>query len=407
MSARYVNIALEPSGHSLDLSFDLENVGSSPWRAEGDLCVGWQLIDAETRVFLDEGDWQRAEHPIAPGASHRFRVRIQLPEENGRYHAYVSPRNEEFGWFYATRWPFLLVEATVRAGTIENPGAEVVTTSHLSLRALPKNLRIAFLEPWRTIRNHHRLISSLVRREIVTRYRGSLGDVAWTVIHPLLLMLTYFFVFGIVLQARFGQDPSRAGFVLYFLAGMLPWLPASEAIARSATVILENRNFVKKLVFPVETLPLNLSVTGLVTEAFALLIFLALLLVTRGAIPPTLAWLPVLLVPQWLLTAGICWLLAALGVFFRDLGQILGFALTLWFFLTPICYPEASLPSGAAALLQWNPMFVLVRAYRAILLEASAPALGPLVALWAAAIGIFLTGHAAFWKLRRLFADVI
>jgi lipopolysaccharide transport system permease protein len=114
-----------------------------------------------------------------------------------------------------------------------------------------------------------------------------------------------------------------------------------------------------------------------------------------------------LLVPQVLFTAGVCWFLGALGVFVRDLGQVIGFLLTLWFFLTPICYPEASLPAAALPLLAKNPMFVLVRGYRAIFLEGQAPVWGSLWKLWIAAAAVFILGHAWFYKLRRSFADII
>jgi lipopolysaccharide transport system permease protein len=265
----------------------------------------------------------------------------------------------------------------------------------------------AFTYPFLTIWRNRRLIRSMVRRDILGRYRGSIGGVFWTVLNPLLLMLTYIFVFSVVLRARFAGDPSRSGFVLYFLAGMLPWLPFSEAAGRAPTVMMEHRNFVKKLVFPLETLPVNLTVAGLVTQAFALGLFLVLLVVERGAPSPALVWLPALLVPQVLLTLGVCWFLAALGVYVRDLGQINGFLLTLWFFLTPICYPEASLPAEALGILSNNPLFVLVRGYRAILLEGHAPALAPLAKLWLLSAAVSILGHAWFYKLKNTFADVI
>jgi lipopolysaccharide transport system permease protein len=248
---------------------------------------------------------------------------------------------------------------------------------------------------------------SMARRELAARYRGSMGDVAWTILHPLLLMLTYFFVFGIVLKARLGGDDSRSGFVLYFLAGMLPWLPFSEAVGRSPSVIPEHRNFVKKLLFPVETLPVSQTVAALVTEGFALLIFLALLVAVRGAVPLTIGWLPALIVPQVLLTLGVCWFLAALGVYLRDLGQIIGFLLTLLMFLTPIFYPRESLPPWSLVVLNKSPIFVLVEGYRAALLDGRSPALVPLAGLWAVSLAVFFTGFAWFHRLRRSFADVI
>ena len=125
----------------------------------------------------------------------------------------------------------------------------------------------------------------MVRRDILSRYRGSFGGTLWTFLNPLLLMATYFFVFGVVLHTRFGSDTTRTGFVLYFLAGMLPWLAFSEAVGRSPNVILEYRTFVKKIVFPLETLPINLVISGAVTEAIGLVIFIIGLFAVRGSVP--------------------------------------------------------------------------------------------------------------------------
>jgi lipopolysaccharide transport system permease protein len=285
--------------------------------------------------------------------------------------------------------------------------SETTTLRSLRMRQLPRALRKALLLPVRSLTANRRLIWSMVRRDILARYRGSFGDVFWTVLNPLLLMLTYYFVFGVVLEARFGADPSRSGFVLYFLAGLLPWLAFSEAIGRAPSVVPEHRNFVKKLVFPVEILPVNLVVAGLVTQVFALGIFLLFLIGARGGVPWTAVWLPVLLVPQLLFTVGLAWLLAAIGVFIRDLGQVIGFLLTLWFFLTPICYPESALPAAAAEILTKNPIYVLVRGYRAVFLESRPPDLGGLLTLLVLAAVLFIAGHACFYKLRRSFADVI
>jgi lipopolysaccharide transport system permease protein len=188
---------------------------------------------------------------------------------------------------------------------------------------------------------------------------------------------------------------------------MLPWMAFSEAIGRSPTVMLEHRNFVKKMVFAIETLPLNLVAAGLVSEAIAAALFTAAILLVRGSVPPSVVWLPVIMVPQVLFTAGLAWFLSALGVFVRDLGQAIGFLLTLWFFLTPICYPEASLPAEVANALRLNPMNALVRGYRAIFLEGHAPAFGATWKLWALGLTVFVLGHAWFYKLRKSFADVI
>jgi lipopolysaccharide transport system permease protein len=256
-----------------------------------------------------------------------------LPPEHGRYRIFVSSMRENVCWHYQQGKPFLLIEAQVDEEGAHLLRSATTTMGALGRRNLLRSLGRGFKYPLAIVWRNRSLIRSMVRRDVLGRYRGSFGGVFWTLLNPLLLMTTYFFVFGIVLRARFHGDPSRAGFVLYFLCGMLPWLAFSEAAGRAPFVVLEHRNFVKKLVFPLETLPVNLTAAGLVTELFALLVFVVGLLLARGGVPATVAWLPLLLIPQLLLTLGLCWFLAALGVYVRDLGQINGFLLTLWFFL--------------------------------------------------------------------------
>ena len=381
--AHFASIQATQEGSAIRLRFRLDAPGT----------VGWQVFDPASGVFLFEGEWFEAR-------ANNVDLRLDLPGDDGPYRVQVAPIED--------RERFILIDARVANGTIEMTPPRVTSSASVRreqlLRAIPK----ALTYPLRSLRENHKLIGSMVRRDILARYRGSFGGALWTFLNPLLLMATYFFVFGIALKARFAGDTSRSGFVLYLLAGMLPWLAFSEAVGRSPYVILEHRNFVKKLVFPLETLPVNLVVSGAVTEAFGLVIFVAFLLAARGGIPAAVGWLPVLLVPQLLLTAALCWFLAALGAFVRDLGQITGFLLTLWFFLTPICYPESnSIPAAAAKILEFNPILVLVRGYRAILLEGHAPQLRPLAVLWVASFALAICGHAWFHKLRRSFADVI
>jgi lipopolysaccharide transport system permease protein len=354
--------------------------------------IGWQIYDPVSGAFLFEGEWQQLRDRKAD-------VDVELPQEDGPYRVQIAPVEQ--------RDRFIVIEARVAGGAAQISAPRVGTTGALGrervIRAIPK----AFVYPPRALWRNRKLIRSMVRRDILARYRGSFGGALWTFLNPLLLMATYAFVFGAVLKTRFGADASGTGYVLYFLAGMLPWLAFSEAVGRSPYVILEHRNFVKKLVFPLETLPPNLVISGLVTEVFGLAIFITGLLVIRHAVPASVLWLPALLIPQLLLTAGICWFLAALGIFLRDLGQIMGFILTLWFFLTPICYSESILPDGARKMLVFNPVYHLVSGYRDIFLEGHAPDLYRLAILWAASVAIAVCGHAWFHRLRRSFADVI
>ena len=217
-------------------------------------------------------------------------------------------------------------------------------------------------------------------------------------------MATYFFVFGIVLQSRFGGDQSRTGFAFYFLAGMLPWLAFSEAIGRAPSGILENRVLVKKVVFPVEILPVTHVISGLVTQSFAAAIFIVALLVFRGMFPRPSAWLPALLIPQLLFTLGLAWFLSATGVYLRDLGQMIGFVLTLWFFLTPICY---ELPPGSAAILTRIRSTSWCAGIGRFSWKAKLRRLERLGKMWMLSVSRVPRRLCWFYKLRKSFADVI
>jgi lipopolysaccharide transport system permease protein len=395
------------TGLALPVKLRIENNTAEAWRPEDGYAAGYQVFDPETGALVSEGARIPLARELAPGQETEVEVSVEFPPEPGRYRAFVSAMREHVCWYYDQGARFTVVDAEVTAKGVRLIEVGVTTLRALRRRNVARAVGRAFRYPLLSMWRNRSLIRSMVRRDILGRYRGSFGGVFWTLLNPLLLMATYFFVFGVVLRTRFGNDPSPFGFVLYFLCGMLPWLAFSEAAGRAPFVVLEYRNFVKKLVFPLETLPVNLVWAALITEVFALGVFVVLLLVSRGAVPWTVLWLPVLVVPQVLFTMGLCWFLAALGVYVRDLGQINGFLLTLWFFLTPICYPVESLPRQALPILTKNPMFVLVQAYRDVFLESRAPDPGGLWAFWTVSLVLFFAGHAWFYKLRKTFADVI
>lgn len=379
-----VTVSFDPDTRVVTAAYD--DGGGDP--------VGAQVYDPESGTFIFEGPWTTSGNSLL----------IELPPEKGIYHIYVSPIASGERWQYGEGKPFLLIKSTVENGRLLAATPQVTTLPRLRRRKRLDRLRSVATRPFEVLTKNRGLIRSLVRRDILARYRGSFGDVAWTVLHPLLLMATYFFVFGVVLRSRLGEDTSRSGYALFFLAGMLPWLAFSEAIGRSPHSIVEHRNFVKKLVFPVEVVPVVQTVAGLVTGLFATVLFVVALAVVRGAVPASVASLPLILIPQAMFTVGLAWLLSALGVFFRDLTQIMGFVLTLLFFLTPICYPESALPPAVADILTASPIYGFVRGYRQLLLEGIVPQTWM---LWAWSAAAFFGGYAVFAKLRRSFADVI
>jgi lipopolysaccharide transport system permease protein len=409
MSADYLLLCaeLDPAARKVHVEFAVRNESEETWRASEGFGIGYHVFDRETGTLIVDGARVHPEGDVKPGEPMAVIMDFELPAEDGRYQVMLSPMREGVCWYYDQGWPLLLVECAAKDGVVKLDRVRVTTNATLRRERELRAVGRAFTYPVLTIWRNRGLIRVMVRRDILGRYRGSFGGAFWTLINPLLLMLTYFFVFGVVLRSRFAGDQSRSGFALYFLAGMLPWLAFSEAAGRSPGVMLEHRNFVKKLVFAVETLPVNLVAAGLVSELFAVVLFCGFLLAVRGGVPPTVLWLPALLIPQVLFTAGVSWFLAALGVFVRDLGQVMGFVLTIWFFVTPICYPETSLPPQATVLLSKNPIYVLVRGYRAIFLEHQPPAFGALWKLWLLSIVVFVLGHAWFYKLRKSFADMI
>ncbi len=397
-------VKLDSAG--LDASCDLTNNSTEPWTIESGWALSYQLFDDRAGTLVVDGP--RTPLNLSPSQSGRFEVRIPLPPEPGHYSIRLSVMHENDAWLYEKGSPFLLIETNVSdTGAPSLAAWSIVRRSALNRRRTTRGLLRAFTLPVKAIWKNRTLVRTLVRRDVLGRYSGSFGGAFWTVLNPLLLMLTYFFVFGIVLKTKFPADPTPGGFALYYLAGFLPWLAFSEAIGRAPFTLVEHRGFIKKLVFPVEILPVNLVVAGLVTEFFGVILFAIALLLLRGHLPATALYLPLLLIPQILFTAGICWFLAALGVFVRDLAQINGFLVTIWFFITPICYAESVIPSQGAPLLTKNPIYVLVRGYRAIFLESRPPDWGSLAWLTLLSIVVFLLGHGWFYKLRKSFADII
>jgi lipopolysaccharide transport system permease protein len=400
---------LRLDGGKLLAEVEIINRSSETWLPENGWAAGYHLFDEPTGTLVVDGE--RIPLLLAPSESRVLRVEVALPPEPGEYNVYISAMREHVAWFYNEGWPFLLIDILVdEAGQPKLMGWRIADKRSVARRRVKRGILRSFSLPIESIWRNRNLIRTLVRRDVLSRYSGSFGGAFWAVLNPLMLMLTYFFVFGLVLKSRFGEDTSRSGYAIYFLAGMLPWLAFSEAVGRSPFIMVEHRGFIKKLVFPVETLPVNLVASGLVTEFFGVILFAMALLLVRGRVPLTVLYLPALVIPQILLTSGICWFLAALGVFVRDLAQINGYILTVWFFITPICYAESNLnalPPVALRILMKNPILVLVRGYRSILLESRAPDWTAVAWLTAFSVLVFLLGHAWFYKLRKSFADII
>jgi lipopolysaccharide transport system permease protein len=275
--------------------------------------------------------------------------------------------------------------------------------AHRPFPAGPSSLFAGF---WR----ERRLIGQLIRREVLGRYRGSMMGVAWSFLHPILMLAVYTFVFSVVFEAKWpgmleGQSKSR--FALLLFIGVIAHGLLAEAITKAPALIVGNANYVKKVVFPLETLGWSLVGSAAFHAGISLLILLGAKWLLEGWVPLTAWWLPVILLPLVFFALGAAWLLAALGVFIRDIAQLSGVFATVLMFLAPVFYPIAALPEEYRDWVYANPLTVAIEQSRAVLFANATPDAVILLRYYAISLLFMIFGYWWFQKSRRGFADVL
>lgn len=253
------------------------------------------------------------------------------------------------------------------------------------------------------------LLITLTLREITGRYRGSALGLLWSLLTPLFMLAVYTFVFGTVFGARWSGSASASTgeFAIVLFAGLIIFQVFAEVVNRAPTLIVANRNFVKKIVFPLAILaPVALG-SALFHMAVSFLILFAFMLAIYGSIPLTALWLPVVLAPFCLVVLGLAWLLAALGVFVRDVNQVLGPIVTALLFLSAVFFPLSALPEWIRPWLVLNPIVFPVEQTREVLIWGNMPDFASLAVYTVAALVVAALGYLFFQKTRRGFADVI
>ncbi|HST53026.1 MAG TPA: ABC transporter permease [Pyrinomonadaceae bacterium] len=251
------------------------------------------------------------------------------------------------------------------------------------------------------------LVWPLARRMIVARYRGSALGLVWAVLTPAVMIAVFTFLFAGLFGAKFTQGGTPWDYALYLFCGLLPWTAFSESLQQSAGIVVAHSNLVKRVVFPLEALPVAQTIASLAGQLFGTVALVLAAVAIRRELDATIVWLPLLLVPQLLLTLGASWLVASLGVFIRDTSQVLGIVLMAWFYMTPIIYPEQVVPARFRGALELNPFATLVRSYRRVMLEGLPPDFSGLLYLFAVSLAVFLFGYWWFARTRKNFADVI
>ncbi|HJZ83128.1 MAG TPA: ABC transporter permease [Pyrinomonadaceae bacterium] len=251
------------------------------------------------------------------------------------------------------------------------------------------------------------LIFSLTRRELAARYRGSILGIVWALLTPMVMITIFTFIFSGIFKARFGASSSQWDYALYLFCGLLPWNSFQESLQLSSSTIVSHANLVKRVIFPLETLPVSICLAAVANQLFGTVVLVAAVIILRQEIHSTIVLLPIVLIPQLIATCGIAWLVSSLGVFVRDIVQGITLVLMAWMYLTPIIYPESLVPSRYRAAINLNPFTPLIRNYRRLLLEGSSPDWAGLGYFAVFALVGFLLGYWWFARTRKNFADVI
>lgn len=253
-----------------------------------------------------------------------------------------------------------------------------------------------------------RLLGLLTWRDITSRYRGATIGLVWAFITPILLLYVYTIVFSGIFQARWstGSD-NPTDFALHLFAGLIVHAIAADVVSRAPGLVASNASFVKKVVFPVEVLPLVITLSALFHGVISLIILIAFHVFIHGYVMATVLFLPLIILPYVVFLAGLAWLVSAMGTFIRDIGQMTGFVITLLLFLSPVFYPVSALPEQWQVVMSFNPLTAIIEQVRAVVLYGRLPDPVTLGLYSVFSIAAAWAGLLVFLKLKGEFADVL
>ncbi|OVZ95496.1 sugar ABC transporter permease [Yersinia frederiksenii] len=253
------------------------------------------------------------------------------------------------------------------------------------------------------------LIGSLTKREIIGRYQGSVLGLLWSFFNPIFMLIVYTFVFSVIFKAKWNAPTgSNSEFGLVLFSGLLVFNFFAECINRSPTIIINNVNYVKKVIFPLEIFPWVIIGSSLVHMVISIIVWVVAYLFILNIFPPvTFLMIPIVLVPLVLIVMGLSWFLASLGVYLRDVSQIMTILTTVIMFLSPIFYPASALPEKYQGLLSLNPLNPTIEMMRDIMLWGKVPEWNVLGGQYIISIFVVWLGFAWFQKTRKGFADVL
>lgn len=271
-----------------------------------------------------------------------------------------------------------------------------------------QNFSIAPSEITKSLWRYRELTQALIKRDILGRYKGSILGVFWSFFHPLFMLAVYTFVFSIIFQARWGEgSDSKAEFALVLFAGLIVFNFFAECINRAPTLILSNSNYVKKVVFPLEILPWVVIGSAMFHSLTSLIVWFLGYTILIGIPQATVILLPIAFLPLIFLTIGISWFLASLGVYLRDMSQVVSILTTILMFLSPIFYPASAIPDSAKSILLINPLSPALEQVRGVLMWGELPSFQNWFIYFVLNSLVAWLGFAWFQKTRKGFADVL
>ena len=259
----------------------------------------------------------------------------------------------------------------------------------------------------RSVYQHRDLLHSLVKRDIEVKYRASMLGKLWIVLYPMMMLGVYTFVFGGIFNSRWGGKGSITDFVPMLYCGLIVHAIFAETVSKAPFLIVNNPNYVKKVVFPLELLPVSSLLVALFNAAVSFVLLLLMVLLFKHEVHLTLLLLPLVLLPLVLFAVGGAWLVAALGVFFRDIEQFIGILMSILLFLSPVFYSTESVPLLGQHLLLLNPLTYPIEDVRNVVVLGQLPNWKPWFLNLLIAAGVALMGLSVFEETRPAFADVI
>jgi len=266
--------------------------------------------------------------------------------------------------------------------------------------------------PWRIVAHfsqHATLIWQFTKRDVLSRYRGSYLGILWSLLRPLALLIMYTIVFGFIFESKLGNQPNetKLDFALALFCGLILFEFFAECTTRAPVLMLSNVNYVTKVVFPLEILPVTTVGAALMQLVISFVPLFIGQQLFHGLIPVTALYLPVVLLPLIMLCLGITWLVASLGVFIRDINSIMPVLLQIVMYASAIFYSINKVPACFLPLVRGNPLAIAIDQARAVVLLGVPPVWSQYCWLLVVGIGIMIVGYGFFMRTKTAFADVM